>query len=1359
MAKLTGEQVEQLQNAILSAFTFDELAQVLFVQLNLDLAQISIGDNLKGVVFSLITQAQRTGWMLGLLDAVAKARPQRKELLALLDRLRTVVLAPSEPDAITTEPEPHTHLTDEEFQKVFAGQKKQLQAFRAFLRSQKSVTRIFELFGDGGLGKSWLLRRYRLMCHEHGVIPAQAGIESVRNGYDLLIELKDELETHGLKLPAFDQALAKYRKAQQKVEDGRQMEERPEFSKTKRSGEREILANRYLGEAEERDMFLRPDVSLTDAFLQDLQSDTQANQIVLMFDNYDQIERVHLGIWMRGFIMRLPRNVLGVIATRRPLSAYKWPSDIARYQVELYPMLDSVAKSCFLKHHTRYGAKRVPLSLVNRIVEICDGLPLALHSFAFFASRYSHEEFMAILREVTRDVEESLLKGMPAEFRDGFELCCIPRHFNIPLLAVMLGDDQQAANLYSELAEIPLIDRHNGDGEVHDRMRKWVLRYLQSRQFDRWQSVHQAVLDFYEDEQIALQTEDQLPSREWLHAAEERLYHLAWIHEDRTCRAFLEAYDWANQHDRPDFCGILADVLLEHEGLSRACHEQVRFYRAHALRKRGAWNEAEAELQSLFAEVPRDSELQAYVAYELGRIAHYQSEYDRAIRYYQLSLRLDEKAGHRYFVGKNLHRIGDAYTYRSTQDWSDAIRYLFLARSALEHPEIPTAKRQRGMAEVESKLAIAYRLRGDWHHAREFCKRALPLCQESASVREEARVYDTLAHVHRYQGDWAESSRNAALALQIYRELGNNYWSAVALENQAHLMLLTGDWAGAENACVRARALVHGLDEKVGMRVAGNIAMTEGELWTRRGDTGRAIMCFEESERIFQQLQDRFVSYMVSPSLVIAKLTTNGSEWQDEQETHPASQCFEAMEYFISRRAYFRLLPVIWDLASWELSRERWEYAQNYLRSGLALALKTNCYFDTTRMAVALYKLPTMRENDIKCVLFDLDGTLVDTTDLTVQAYRLAMKELIGDDIPEEEILAENINGPAEMVIRRLLMRRGMASQDLIWSVLEVFRRESEIDRGHHSKILEGVLFTLEELRKRDYILGLITTKPKHLAELSLINHGISHFFDSVKVFQEDTQRHKPDPEPIMKALEIIRESKGVVVGEHEFIYVGDSPSDIVAAQRSGGYTGAALWGLTALREPWRQERIISLLARTPTFLCISSEDLLSVCSGHTWRQAGDTIIKAELARMAEDLADRYKYFDQLALLRLAQGHEHLEAGKLTLMEQTTADSLTNAERKYEEALSYAVLHNGKVLQDVASEIARTCSQRGVVGQKVVRELRRFWQEERNGDTRRKWVDLEQEANERAGIQPKSGVLDILGTEIWRRPRGRQRRS
>ena len=119
----------------------------------------------------------------------------------------------------------------------------------------------------------------------------------------------------------------------------------------------------------------------------------------------------------------------------------------------------------------------------------------------------------------------------------------------------------------------------------------------------------------------------------------------------------------------------------------------------------------------------------------------------------------------------------------------------------------------------------------------------------------------------------------------------------------------------------------------------------------------------------------------------------------------------------------------------------------------------------------------------------------------------------------------------------------------------------------------------MSELRRRGYLIGVVTSKSRELGMRGLKLCALDGLLDSA-VFLEDTSLHKPHPEPILAALRKLCEPS------RNAAYVGDSRHDMVAARKAGVRTVAALWG-PAPRGELESER--------PDFAAESLMDLLEI--------------------------------------------------------------------------------------------------------------------------------------------------------------------
>jgi pyrophosphatase PpaX len=184
----------------------------------------------------------------------------------------------------------------------------------------------------------------------------------------------------------------------------------------------------------------------------------------------------------------------------------------------------------------------------------------------------------------------------------------------------------------------------------------------------------------------------------------------------------------------------------------------------------------------------------------------------------------------------------------------------------------------------------------------------------------------------------------------------------------------------------------------------------------------------------------------------------------------------------------------------------------------------------------------------LEAALFDFDGTLVDTTELIYQSMRHATGEVLGKDLPREILLA-NVGQPLPRQME--LIDAGRAE-----ALLESYRLHNE---EHHDALIQafpGVDESLARLRSAGVKIAVVTSKRRFSVEMALTSFpGLGEVVDRF-VTMEDTTGHKPDPEPLLKGLELLGDIPPEVAA-----YVGDSPFDVAAARAAGVTSVAVSWG------------------------------------------------------------------------------------------------------------------------------------------------------------------------------------------------------
>ena len=179
-------------------------------------------------------------------------------------------------------------------------------------------------------------------------------------------------------------------------------------------------------------------------------------------------------------------------------------------------------------------------------------------------------------------------------------------------------------------------------------------------------------------------------------------------------------------------------------------------------------------------------------------------------------------------------------------------------------------------------------------------------------------------------------------------------------------------------------------------------------------------------------------------------------------------------------------------------------------------------------------------------VLFDLDGTVVDSGGIILASMRHATRTVLGREYSDGELLA-NVGGPG------LEAQMQAFAPDRVDEMVAVYRAHNEPlhDTLEACEGMEDVLFALSEQGRR---LAVVTAKRRATVELAFARLPMAHLFDVV-VGGDETVRHKPDPAPLLLALERLAATPG------EAAYVGDSPYDMRAAKAAGVYGIGVTWG------------------------------------------------------------------------------------------------------------------------------------------------------------------------------------------------------
>jgi pyrophosphatase PpaX len=179
-------------------------------------------------------------------------------------------------------------------------------------------------------------------------------------------------------------------------------------------------------------------------------------------------------------------------------------------------------------------------------------------------------------------------------------------------------------------------------------------------------------------------------------------------------------------------------------------------------------------------------------------------------------------------------------------------------------------------------------------------------------------------------------------------------------------------------------------------------------------------------------------------------------------------------------------------------------------------------------------------------VLFDFDGTVVDSAAIILASFRHATRTVLGDEIPDVRLLA--LTGGAG-----LHEQMAAIAPERVEELVRCYREHNE---PLHAELecCPGMDDVLERLRAEGRRLGIVTAKRRETVELAFARLPLRDHFEVV-VTSDDTVRHKPAPEPILFALDRLGADPA------EAAYVGDSPFDVAAARAAGVRAIAVTWG------------------------------------------------------------------------------------------------------------------------------------------------------------------------------------------------------
>ena len=209
-------------------------------------------------------------------------------------------------------------------------------------------------------------------------------------------------------------------------------------------------------------------------------------------------------------------------------------------------------------------------------------------------------------------------------------------------------------------------------------------------------------------------------------------------------------------------------------------------------------------------------------------------------------------------------------------------------------------------------------------------------------------------------------------------------------------------------------------------------------------------------------------------------------------------------------------------------------------------------------------------------MLYDFDGTLADTVPVILQSFQNAFLEVTGHK-ENEDFLLSTIGLP---LMSAFCEYKDPQVRQLLH---DVYLRENKKLLADSAHIFEGIEDGLAAVRDMGVRQGIVTSKRRDAALFTIRQFGIEDFFETI-ITREDTQIHKPNPEPIFLAME-----KMGITDVSRVLYVGDSIHDLRCAANAGVDSAAVNWTYMP-KDELAAEKPLFWLNRLTDLSCILSD-------------------------------------------------------------------------------------------------------------------------------------------------------------------------
>ncbi|CAM3774009.1 pyrophosphatase PpaX [Cohnella lubricantis] len=189
-----------------------------------------------------------------------------------------------------------------------------------------------------------------------------------------------------------------------------------------------------------------------------------------------------------------------------------------------------------------------------------------------------------------------------------------------------------------------------------------------------------------------------------------------------------------------------------------------------------------------------------------------------------------------------------------------------------------------------------------------------------------------------------------------------------------------------------------------------------------------------------------------------------------------------------------------------------------------------------------------MSNREITTVLFDLDGTIIDTNELIIESFLHALQGIVPDTFSREDIIPK-------MGLTLKQQFQIFSGREEVDDLMKIYRAYNLSKHDEMVSLFPGVAEAIPQLRAQGMKLGVVTTKMRDSTERALRLLGVYDAMDVI-VTLDDVEHAKPHPEPVLKAIRALGSEPAAT------LMIGDSTADIESAIRAGAVPIGVAWSL-----------------------------------------------------------------------------------------------------------------------------------------------------------------------------------------------------